>query len=199
MEDRFYTTEDNQLVDNISGEVIKFSDIKKAKEKKLVNAYNEMCEDLISIGSVSEFVLVRYKNRDYNCRTIKKDYTFNKEFRVELRDIMSSKILSKNARCFIGTLTPFIAFPSNAIHINYQNPTTEGIMDILDMGKNVIYSTMKELEEKDIIKRIKNNGDTVIYFNPFLFCGGYCVESHVYDLFITSCYNPEHKTITIKK
>jgi Fic family protein len=185
-----YGINGNTVYDKLTGSVIDLEEVKKAKERNAIETFHESMEELRELGLNPELVVIKYRNREYTCVDIKREFEFNKEFRVELREIMLSKELSKNARCFIGTLSPFVSFPSNAIHIKYKNPTFDELMDILDMSKNTLSATFKELEENDIIKKIKVNGDMVIFFNPFLFCGGYCVEKSTFDLFENSIYNP---------
>lgn len=172
------------------GVVIDLEEIRKIKENEAIDNFHKSIEEINNLGLSSNLVIVRHRNKEYQCVEIKREFEFNKEFRVELRDIMLSKGLSKNARCFIGTLSPFVSFPSNAIHIKYKNPTFDELMDILDMSKNTLLATLKELDDNKIIKRVKLNGQLIIYFNCFLFCGGFCVEKDTYELFKSSIYNP---------
>ena len=190
MENKYYVTDENQIIDTTSGEIIRFEDIKKAKEQKIIDKFLETQSELASIGSGTELILLKYKNKEYNCVSIKKNYTYNKEFRVEMRDIMKSKQLSKNARLFIGTMTSFVSFPSNSILIDFKNPTIEDLVNIVGINKNLISEALKDLEYHQITKRVKVNGQMIIYFNPFLVCSGYCVDHIVYELFKDSIYNP---------
>lgn len=190
MNDEKYGINGNTVFDISTGEVIDKQEIKRVIERNATEAFNNSLNELNELDLESQLVIVKYRNKEYQCVDVKRDFEFNKEFRVELREIMLSKELSKNARCFIGTLSPFVSFPSNAIHINYKNPTYEDLMEILGMSKPTLTSTLKELEKNEIIKRIKRDGQLIIYFNCFLFCGGYCVEKDTYQLFQKSIYNP---------
>lgn len=185
-----YGTNGSTIFNLEDGVVINLKEIKKLKEQQAVENFNQSLEELNDLGLSSSLMLVKYKNREYECIDIKRDYEFNKEFRVELRDIMLDKKLSKNARCFIGTLSPFISFPSNAIHIKYKNPTFDDLMDILDMSKNTLNGTITELIDNNIIVKVKLDGQMIIYFNPFLYCAGYCIEKSTYEKFKDSIYNP---------
>lgn len=185
-----YGTNGSTVYDATDGVVIDLKEIKRVKEENAVKTFNDSLKELNELGISSSLIVVRHRNREYQCVEIKREFEFNKDFRVELRDLMLSKELSKNARCFIGTMTPFISFPSNAIHIKYKNPTFEELMDIMDMSKPTLNNTLNELENQDIIRKIKINGQLVIYFNCFLYVGGYCVEKSTYDLFKNSIYNP---------
>jgi len=185
-----YNINGSLVYDTENGMVIDLEEIKKAKEKQAIENFHKSLEEIHDLGLSSQLLIVQYKNREYQCINIKRDFEFNKEFRVELRDIMLSKELSKNARCFIGTMTPFISFPTNAIHIKYKNPTFDELRDILDMSKNTLINTLKELVDNNIIYKTKVNGQMIIYFNPFLFCAGYCVERNTFELFKGSLYNP---------
>ncbi len=181
------------MVQTNTGEVIKFEDIKKAKVERILNEYKDMVDDLSTLGFRTDYQLLKYRNKNYSVVNIKSDFEFNKEFRVELRDVMRSKMLSKNARCFLGTITPFISFPTNTIVIDGKNPSIEDLKEITDMGNGVMYKTLKELEKAYIIKRVNSNANLIIYINPFLYCGGYCVERDTYELFKDTSYNPENR------
>ena len=157
------------MVQTNTGEVIKFEDIKKAKEERILNEYKDMVDDLSALDVKTDYKIIEYKKKNYNVVNIKTDFQFNKEFRVELRDVMKSGLLSKNARCFLGTMTPFISFPTNTLIIDGKNPSIEDLKDITDMGNNVIYKTLKELEKACIIKRVNTNTQLIIYINPFLY------------------------------
>lgn len=188
-----------KLIDNENfaltetGEIIKFEDIKRAKQKKIYDEYESMMSDLSDIGMHTDIKLIEFRKKTYNVVDIKSDFQFNKEFRVELRDIMRSGVLSKNARCFLGTITPFITFPSNSIIVDGKNPSIDELKDITDMGTNVMYKTLKELEDAKIINRVNVNTNFIIYINPFLYCGGYCVEADTYRMFKGTSYNPENR------
>ena len=190
MDNEKYGTNGNMVYSLDDGVIIDLQEVKKIKEDNAIKKFHETLEELNDLGLSSNLIVVRHRNKDYQCVEVKREFEFNKEFRVELRDIMLSKELSKNARCFIGTLSPFISFPSNAIHIKYKNPTFDELMDILDMSKPTFTDTLKELEYNNIIRRVKRDGQLIIYFNCFLFVGGYCVEKDTYDLFKSSMYNP---------
>jgi len=190
MNNEKYGINGNTVFEKDGGSVIDLKEIKKVKERKMIEKVHQEQQELHELGIESDLIFVKHRNKEYQCVEVKREFEFNKEFRVELRDIMISKELSKNARCFIGTLSPFVSFPTNAIHIKYKNPTYIELMDILDMSKNILYETLNELEEHNIIKRIKTDGQLIIYFNCFLFVGGYCVEKDTYDLFKNSIYNP---------
>lgn len=189
LNDEKYAMNGSQIYDISTGEIIDPKEIKSVIEKQAVEEFNQRIGAIYDLNMQTDIAIV-YRNREYNCVQVKKNFEFNKVFRMELKSIMVSKELSKNARCFIGTLIPFISFPSNAIHIKYKNPTYKDLMDILDMSKPTLINTLKELEKQFIIKRIKRNGQLIIYFNCFLYCAGYCVERDTYQIFKNSIYNP---------
>ena len=185
--------DEEDMVQMNTGEIIKFEDIKKARQKKIYDDYENMVEDLSDLGMYADFKLIEFRNKTYNVVGIKSDFQFNKEFRVELRDIMRSGVLSKNARCFLGTITPFISFPTNSIIVDGKNPSIDDLKVITDMGNGVMYKTLKELEDARIISRVNTNTNLVIYINPFLYCGGYCVEADTYEMFKDTSYNPANR------
>lgn len=183
--------DEENMVQTETGEIIKFEDIKKAKQKQILKSYKNMVDDLSTLGLDTDYQILEFRKKKYDVVNIKSNFQFNKEFRIELRDIMKSKVLSKNARCFLGTVTPFISFPTNSIIIDGINPNIEDLKHILSMGTNVTYSTLRELEDVGIIKRVNVNTNLIIYINPFLYCGGYCVERDTYEMFKDTGFNPE--------
>lgn len=175
---------------DITGEVIDIQEIIKIKEENAILEFNQTINEIYDLGGNSDLKIIKYKNREYCCVEVKREYEFNKEFRVELRDIMLSKNLGKNSKIIMATLSPFVSFPSNAVIIKGKNPTYIELMDILDLSKPVLMSALNELEDNEIIKRHKINGQTIIYFNCFLYIGGKCVEKDTFELFKNSRYNP---------
>ena len=185
--------DDETIVVNETGEIIRIPDYKSDYQQNIKGNFDEMVKDFNKLGIKSDYKIIKHRNKSYETVNIKTDFEFNKEFRVEMRNLIKSGILSKNARCFLGTMTPFITFPSNSIMIDGRNPSIDELMNMTDMGSSVLYKTLKELEEMKIIKRKNSNANLVIYVNPFLYCGGYCVEVDVYNMFKDTSYNPENR------
>lgn len=185
--------DDENMVQLETGEIIKFEDIKKAKQEQVLDSYKNMVDNLSTLGMNTDYKIIEFRKKEYSIVNIKSDFEFNKEFRVELRDIMKNNFLTKNARCFLGTITPFISFPTNSVIIDGRNPSIDELKEIMDMGTNVIYKTLKELEDAKIIQRVNVNTNLIIYVNPFLYCGGYCVEIDTYEIFKDTGYNPENR------
>lgn len=185
--------DDENMVQLETGEIIKFEDIKKAKQEQVLDSYKNMVDNLSALGMNTDYKIIEFRKKKYSIVNIKSDFEFNKEFRVELRDIMKNNFLTKNARCFLGTITPFISFPTNSVIIDGRNPSIDELKEIMDMGTNVIYKTLKELEDAKIIQRVNVNTNLIIYVNPFLYCGGYCVEIDTYEIFKDTGYNPENR------
>lgn len=185
-----YKINGSTVFDISDGTVIDLNEVRRAKEKEAINTFNNSLGELDKLGISSNLTIVNHRNVEYRCVEIKRDFEFNKNFRVEVRDLMLDNELTKNARCFIGTITPFISFPSNAIHVRYKNPTYKQLLKIMDMSLPTLTNTLNELEQKNIIVKIKINGQMVIYFNCFLYIAGFCVEKSTYDLFVNSIYNP---------
>jgi glutathionyl-hydroquinone reductase len=112
-----------------------------------------------------------------------------KVFRVAVRDLMENGNLSKNAKSFIACMQPYIYFPCNYIVYKCGNPDTKELTKMFDMGKTTLFETLKELEDKGVIKRIKRGGQMIIYVNPFLYSAGGLVEKDTYELFKDSIYS----------
>jgi len=188
---RYILTEDRQVVDIATGEVIDKKEIQELQVSDLEHDTNQLNQELRASGSETVYKLVKIYNEKFNCVEIKKGFTYGKVFRVELRKIMENKVLSKNARVVIATLEPFLSFPRNTVIINSKTPTMKEIQNIVEIGKTNLYQALAELEEKEVIKRVKSNGQTLIYFNPFLYVSGGYVEVDTYELFKHSQYNPK--------
>lgn len=187
---RYIYTEDRQLVDKVTGEIINKKEIQGLQVDDLQYGTNELNKELRASGSEVTYKLIRVYGEKFNCIELKKGYAFGKVFRVELRKIMGSKKLSKNSKVIIATLEPFLSFPKNTIIIDGHTPTIKELQDYLVIGKTSIYQAFSELEEQEIIKRTKISGQTIIYFNPFLYSSGGYVETDTYELFKYSQYNP---------
>lgn len=188
---KYLITEQQEIIDTCTGEIISLEELKKAKEQKCIEDLHNMQRDLRELNINSDLMVIRYKGEQYDCKKIKHNHYFLKVFRVEVRELMKSKELSKNARMVIGTLQTFLYFPTNAVIIDGKNPTAEELMDILDLSRSTYFNTMQELESKEIIKRVKRNGDIVIYFNPFLFSAGGVVDRETYQMFCKSKYSTD--------
>lgn len=130
-----------------------------------------------------------FKGQEYKCVQIKNDYEFNKIFSVALRDFLSKNKISVASTHFLFCSLPYISFPLNTLVINGKNPNLDSLKKLLGFKKTSIYKIFKELESLFLIKKIKLNGCTIIYFNPFLICSGGIVAEETYQLFKESEYN----------
>lgn len=91
--------------------------------------------------------------------------------------------LSLGARGFIATYSSCINFPKNCVVVNNKYPTIQDLISQLGVNENKVYKILKELEEAEVIKRIKMGNQNCIYFNPFLYCGGGVVDKDTYNMF----------------
>lgn len=187
---RYIVDDDGRFIDLDTGEVIDNKEIVDAIETKRNEDFISKTNEMIKLGYRDVDRIVKYKGIEYPCVTIKEKYTYGKVFRVALREIMKDGKLSLNARAFIATFEPYISFPYNTIIVDSQHPNQEQIEEMLGLKRTALYKTLKELEMYDIIKRIKTNSVTVIYFNPFLYASGGIVHSDTYKLFENSVFNP---------
>jgi len=184
--------EENQFIDMTSGEMYNKSELIKLLQEGQKNKFKDTNEILIALGELPSNLVIN--SREYEVVSIKKSYQFNKIFRVEVREIMLRKEnkLSLYARATVATLECFISFPSNCVTINGAIPSRETLCELVGVGKSKMYEILNELEHNEIIKRQKENGGTVIYFNPFLYCSGKVVSKTTYDMFKDSMYKPSH-------
>lgn len=192
---RYVVDDDGRFIDLDTGEIINNKEIVDAIETKRNEDFMSATDKMINFGYDDFDRIIKYKGVEYPCVTIKQKYTFGKVFRVALREIMKDGKLSLNARAFIATFEPYISFPYNNIIINSQHPSQKEIEDMLGLKRTALYKVIKELESFDIIKRIKTNSVTVIYFNPFLYASGGIVHSDTYKLFEDSAFNPSNNSL----
>lgn len=192
---KYIIDDDGMIVDTETGEIIDNQDIIRAKELKRNEDFISATNELIQLGYSNVDRIVKYKGIEYPCVVIKQNYTFGKVFRVALREIMKDGKLSLNARAFIATFEPYISFPYNNIIVDSQYPSQQDLEDILGLKRTALYKALKELEYYDIIKRVKANNSTVIYFNPFLYASGGIIHSDTFKLFEKSVYNPSNNSI----
>ena len=191
-EEQYFIDESNQLIDLDTGEIINRDDIKDAYTNKLLEQSNKYQDELLKIGSCLDIKIIKYMGRDYSVIPIKKNYTFGKVFRMSVRDLMKENKLSKNAKVFIATFEPYIYFPYNSLVVENANPNIEIICKMCDLKKSAIYEVFKELEQLQVIKKVKLNGEIIIYFNPFLYASGGVVYKDTYEMFKGSIYNPQN-------
>jgi hypothetical protein len=177
------------IVDADTGEaIINTDEIKELYNKEALRLKAEQVE----MGISSDIRIQKIRCRTYPIKSIKPKYEFIKCFRIELRELMQSKEISKNAKYFIGLLCPFIYFPINSILIDGQHPTKESLMELSELSIHPVQNALSELEKHEMVKRIRNGNTWTIYFNPFLICAGYGVDVETYNYFKHSIYNLEN-------
>jgi hypothetical protein len=112
-------------------------------------------------------------------------------FRGDLKMLYKEQDLSIHALAFIAMFSAYIYFPKNHLIVDSQNPNIDKLCEMLKVKKSKMFEILKELENKYIIKRVKNGKDLIIYFNPFLFCSGGVAHKDTYELFKFNPYNPK--------
>ena len=189
-ETKYIVDDDNRIIDISTGEIIDKQNMKYALENKITQKYIEISQEILNLGLNIDLQLIKSHGEEYNCVRIKDKYTFGKVFRVSVRELLEKDRPSKNALAFIALLEPYIYFPTNSIIYHGKSPSLKELEDIVELKKSTLYSVLKELEEKDVIKKVKKNGNIIIYFNPFLYSSGAFILKDTYDLFASSKYNP---------
>lgn len=178
----------DSLYEVATGRLISKEEITKANDKRLIELYEMYCKEASSLGVEIDWKLFKYRGNTYPVIKIAPKNLFMKVFRVAVRDLMENGNLSKNAKSFIACMQPYIYFPCNYIVYKCGNPNTEELTKMFDMGRSTLFDTLKELEEKEVVKRIKRGGQMIIYVNPFLYSAGGLVERDTYELFKDSIY-----------
>lgn len=186
----FALSDDNRIYDISTGEVVENKEFSKLKLIIVQEETDELNKIKRLEGSNETYVVAKIHGEKSNCVFLKKGYTFGKVLRVDVQKLMLSGVLGKNARLIIATLEPFISHPRNSILIHSKTPSMKELENIIGLKKTMLYEGLNELENNDIIKRVKSNGQIVIYFNPFLYASGTIIHEDTYELFKYSEYNP---------
>jgi hypothetical protein len=185
-----YQNYDGQIIDLKTGEIVDLKQIKQVIEMSLYDKYIESAQTLIELNQDVNFRLVTAKNGEsYSCVNVKEGYHFVKVFKVDVRRMLETFDISLSTRGFIYTCLAYLHFPTNSIVIDGECPSIEKLCSICKIGKSKLYEILKELEQYEIIKRKKVNGQMVIYMNPFLHSTG-LVHEDTYKMFKDSGYNP---------
>lgn len=193
---RYKRTSENQVVDKETGEIINYDEILEAQQEQIINDYTQMKNECILLDKDLFIRIVKFQGIKHPCVTIKKDYTFNKVFRGDMKMMLKENKLSIHALAFIGMFENYVVFTRNNLVVDCENPSIEKLCEMLGVKRSKMFEILKELEEKYIIKRVKNGKDLIIYFNPFLFCAGGYVHKDTYELFKFNPYNPEMYVVT---
>jgi hypothetical protein len=191
MNEKYMYTEENQLIDISTGEIIENENqIVKIHQNHLYEEVIKSNEALVKIGkNIGMRIVKDRKGNIYNSYNVKEGYHFVKAFKVDIRDMLETNKLSIISRGFIYTCLAYIHFPTNTLVIDGETPTNERICEKFGLGKTKLFEVYKELEKLEVIKRKKFNGQTIIYINPFLHSSG-LVDTETYNLFKDSIYNP---------
>jgi len=183
-------TDDGQVVEDSTGEVLDTQLVHKLKFDNLVFETNELNKEKRAFGSKETYRVIQINGEQHNCVNIKQDYTFGKVFRVALKELMESKVLGKNSKMIIATLEPYLAFPKNYVLVKSKVPTIKELEEMVELKRTALYESLKELEDNDVIHRVKIGKQIIIYFNPFLYCSGVAISNDTYEMFKYSKYNP---------
>ena len=182
-------------VDIGTGEITSIENQRKLIIEKAKKATEESNEELVSIGLQPNIktAVINFRGRKYTTVKIKEKQEFNKIFRVDFRELLQSKGMTKNknARLAIASLIGFITFPTNVVMVDGMYPSNEDLEKLWGLSQMIVKRTLKDLEYYQVIKRKKMGSQRLIYFNPFLVCGGGVVDINAYSLFKESTFNNE--------
>lgn len=192
-----YVKKDKQIVDTHTGELVDVNEIKRTLEEDLIDIKNKNTRIMAELGIPIEIKLVRDKTGEpYETLIVKENHEFNKIFRGDVNDMFEHSDLSIEAAGFLGRFSSKLHFPSNSILLDGKHPNQEEMCEYLRIGRTKLNSILKELEFYDVIKRVKMNGKTYIYVNPFLYSTGR-LSIDTYRLFAKSAYNPNKNVSNI--
>jgi hypothetical protein len=190
--DSLYLIHNEQILDSQTGELLTEEDFHGIFSEELSNKISEYKKACRDIGELPQLGINKLQGVVYAVVPIKNKHKFNKVFEVDMRElILKGKTLTTNEFAFIGCFTSFITFPTNEIKVNNEYLTFEEIGKMIGIGKNAVSTMLKNLEKNEVIKIVKRHKlPPIIYFNPFLNCGGKVVEYETYMLFRDSIFNP---------
>jgi hypothetical protein len=190
---KYAYNEDGQLFEIETGEIIAKKKYRKAIEEHVSEKFEEVYSASIELGEKLDLVLSKDKRgNNYSSMKVKEEYEFVKVFTVSKREVKKSNNLSKISKAAWFDLEEEIHFPTNTIVISGKSPSMEDLCEYLDLKKSKLYEVLKELENADLIKREKINGQIVIYVNPYLFNRGF-VDYDTIQMFKGSGYNPTNR------
>ncbi|WP_226035584.1 helix-turn-helix domain-containing protein [Aquibacillus saliphilus] len=186
-----YIRINDSIYDSETGEYTSQVDASKEYNNNLINQYNDNVEDIAEINGELEYKLIKIRSgQEFYVSNVKPKYEFTKTFKTDVRVMKPS--LSPYAKVFILEAQPYLHYPTNTIVCNGENPSLDTLCEWCEVKVAKMYRILKELEDKDVIKRRKLNGRTVVYFNPYLYSCG-LTDEVVNEMFNESNYNPRNR------
>jgi hypothetical protein len=181
---------------NVStGEILSKEEVKQYYQHKQIEEFNDSTQELLELGIEQQNKMTKRQDREESpMATVKEKHQFNKMFNIELEHLVFQRFFDKNEMLVLGALTPFIHFPYNDVVIRGKYYTFEELGELCFLSKNIIGKTLKSLQHKEVIYIVQAaKRPPVVYFNPFLYCGGGSVHRDTYDFFKDSVFKPNNK------
>lgn len=187
-----YEGESEKHYDKNTGQILSRTDVSKRINDYLKEEMLNGIKGIVELDGMIDFRIVRAKNgAHYHVINVKANFDFIKTFKKDLRDMFDEIDLSPHACKFMYMMTPWIHYPENTIVYKKKNPSIDKLCEVLNLKRAMVYRVLKELEDCELIRREKLNGQLIIYINPFLHSCGW-VSSETIELFKDSQYNHEH-------
>lgn len=188
-----YVLEKGQIIEVETGQIVNKNELKRSYREEILNSLVNSKIKLEQLGETLDIRIIQDRQgNNHSVLNVKERYHFVKVFKVDIRGILEECELSIFARGFLYSCLAYLNFPTNTLLINGETPTNEILCEKFKIGKTKLYDVYKELENADILKRKKINGQMIIYLKPFLHSCG-LVDSETYDIFKSSLYNPINK------
>lgn len=179
-----------KVADMETGEVINKGTALDIMQDELEGAVFRINQEREALGETTFYQVKKRYSRLYVVReVIINEGGYTKMYNKKFEYLIENKALSKNARCFLFTVQPYIEYIESTVVYAGFNPTYDKLMEIMDMSKPTLMNTIAELEKLEIIKKKSLNGNIVIYINPHLLTSGKIVKKEVFDLFDSSRWN----------
>ncbi len=109
---------------------------------------------------------------------------FIKLYRKDSREFKQNNKLSTNAGLILLYLQDYIEYGTNKVaKPNGESFTNKEIEELVSLSSNTVTNALKELEDKNYIKRMGNKRAREIYFNPILASAGNEIEKITLKMF----------------
>jgi len=187
-----YISNSGEIIDRKTGEIISPEKLLKANLDILIKQIKDLQKDSIEItGKKLDVSIKRGKYKNVSREVAKLDF---KHFNISDKDNMK-KLLNEDisiySLAFITKFQGYIEFPTNVIVIDGTPPSTTEMAKLMCVSQRKMMQILKELESKEIIKRVRIGWNIAILFNPFIYSAGTVVDIETYNYFVGSRWNED--------
>lgn len=187
---------DSEIVYLETGEIV-------TAEQFVRDGIKDAKEFLLNLGEIAEQTGIPYKARIVNHSsgdTIRvyirrgkdnqgRSFKFQKVFKKWTGKLFKED-LGIWEKAAIAEFLNHLYYPYNYLYLENErkHPKIADLAKLLDCKPNKMQEILKKLESLDVIKRIKEGRNNIIYVNPYLYCAGQDVDIETAVLFKNSIY-----------